>query len=200
MDFCDFIKTRRSIRLFRPEPIDQSVLCKLLEVARCAPSAANRQPLEYIIVNEQTKIDRIFDQLAWAAYVQPKRNPPAEKRPVAYIVVLINKNLALEKYGNVDAAAAITTILLAAWAMKIGTCWLGSVNRKNVREILQIPNEYDIDSVVALGYPDEKPVMEDCRDDSIKYYLDSEDTIHVPKRKIQAVAHLNTFANPLPRP
>lgn len=200
MDFCDFIKTRRTVRLFRPKPIDQSILRQLLEVARSAPSAANRQPLEYIIVNEPPQLDRIFDQLAWAAYVQPNRNPPAEKRPVAYIVVLINKNLALPKYGNVDAAAAITTILLAAWTMKIGSCWLASVNRDNVREILQIPDEYEIDSVIALGYPDEQPVMEDCSDDSIKYYLDSDDNLHVPKRKIQAVAHLNTFENPLPLP
>ncbi len=80
MDFCDFIKTRRTVRLFSPQPIDQSILRQLLEVARSAPSAANRQPLEYIIVNDPSQLARIFDQLAWAAYVQPNRNPPPRKK------------------------------------------------------------------------------------------------------------------------
>ncbi len=193
MDTCQAIKTRRTIRLFNQQPISEDILTRLIEAARCAPSAANLQPLEYIIINDQQIIDRVFDQLAWAAYVQPKRNPPAGSRPVAYIVVLVNNEIALEKFGSIDAAAAIENILLAAWADGIGSCWLGSVNRNKVKDILDIPDTHIIDSVIALGYPAEQPEMEDCGDDSIEYYLDSENRLHVPKRPIKKITHINKF-------
>ena len=82
MDFTELIKTRRSIRLFKQDPIDEKVLLELIETARCAPSAANKQPLEYIIINKSPLIDNVFEQLKWANFVKPKRNPPAGLRPV----------------------------------------------------------------------------------------------------------------------
>ena len=193
MDVRQAIKTRRSIRFFTQQVISEEIFTQLIEAGRCAPSAANKQPLEYIIVNEKQITDRLFEQLAWAAYVQPKRNPPADKRPAAYIVVLVNNEITLENFGGIDAAAAIENILLSAWAKGIGSCWIGSVNRHNVIDILNIPQNYILDSVIALGYPAEQPQMEDCKDDSIKYYLDADNTLHVPKRPLKAITHLNKF-------
>jgi len=196
MEFDEIIRTRRSIRRFKPEPIDRQILLLLLESARCAPSAANKQPIEYIIVDEQKVIEQLFEQLSWAGYVQPRRNPAPESRPAAYIVVLINSKRALGDFGKVDAAAAIENIILTAWCKGIGSCWLGAIQRDNIREILTVPEAFQIDSVVALGYPDEKPVMEDAKNDNdegLKYYLDNNDKLHVPKRPLAKIGHLNQY-------
>lgn len=194
MDVFEAIKSRRSIRFFKQTPIPEDTILKLIEAARCAPSAANRQPLEYILVTGKDQNNEVFDQLGWAAYVRPKRNPPADKRPVAYIIVIINKHRALTKFGPVDAAAAIENILLAARALEIGTCWVGSVNKEKLGSLIDLPDDHQIDSVIALGYPDEEPLMEDCKTDSIEYYLDEEDRLHVPKRPLSSVIHFDKYA------
>lgn len=197
MDVWEAIKSRRSVRRFRQEAISKETLLELVEAARCAPSAANRQPLEFVIVNAEEQTAQVFAQLAWAGYVRPRRDPPAGRRPVAYIIVLVHTEKAMAEFGKVDAAAAIENILLAAQGKGIGSCWLGAINRDELREILKIPDKYDIDSVVALGYPDEQPAMEDCKGESIEYYLDDEDVLHVPKRPLPSITHINKFGSPV---
>jgi nitroreductase len=196
MDVWEAIKKRRSVRRFRQEEISKEIILELVEAARCAPSAANHQPLGFVIVDNDRQRTQVFAQLAWAGYVQPRRDPPADKRPVSYIIVLVNKERALANFGPVDAAAAIENILLAAQGRDVGSCWLGSIKREKLMEILEIPDKYDIDSVIALGYPDEKPVMEDCKDENIEYYLDDNDVLHVPKRPLQSITHMNKFGSP----
>jgi nitroreductase len=193
MDLIELIKSRRSVRRFKAEPIGKDILLELVDAARYAPSAANRQPLEYIVVTEPDICEKTFEQLAWAAYVQPRRTPPTDKRPTAYIVVLINAEAELADYGKVDAAAAIQNILLAARAKGIGTCWIGSVKRETLTDILDVPEKFRIDSVIALGFADEEPLVENCKGDSIKYYLDKNDRLHVPKRLLKKVTHINKF-------
>ena len=196
MNILDIIKTRRTIRYFKQDPISKDILINLVEAARCAPSGGNHQPLEYVIVNNPDQVTKIFPNLAWAGYVKPKRNPSPQQQPVSYIVVLANNEVIAAKDGAVDAAASIENILLAAWSLGVGSCWLGTVNRDKVREILEIPANYRIDSVIALGYPDEQPVMEDAGE-SVRYYLDDNDVLHVPKRPMSAITHLNKFGTKL---
>ena len=76
--------------------------------------------------------------------------------------------------------------MLAAEEEDIGTCWIGSVDREAVRTILNIPQQYIIDSVIALGYKGENSVSEDEKG-SIKYYKDENRVIHVPKRKLEDI-------------
>jgi nitroreductase len=200
MDFCELIRTRRSIRRFKPLPVDRSILMELLEAARAAPSAGNRQPLEYVVVVEPGLVGRVFEQLAWAALVQPRRNPPEGSRPPVYIVVLVNNDRQLGNFGRVDAAAAIENMLLAAWSKGIGSCWIGSVQREKLGKVLAIPANLEIDSVVALGWPDEQPVMEDAKDDSeraVRYYLDQSDRLCVPKRLVRSVCYLDRYGEPI---
>jgi nitroreductase len=88
--------------------------------------------------------------------------------------------------------AAAENMILTAWEEGIGSCWLHSVERKNIKEILKIPENYKIDSVIALGYPDEKPVVEEM-DGSLKYWKDKQECLHVPKRKLEDIVHFNIF-------
>ncbi|MEN6385782.1 MAG: nitroreductase family protein [Phycisphaerales bacterium] len=192
MDIFEVIKSRRSIRRFSQEKLDRNLLIDLIEAARCAPAGANIQSLEYVIVDEPQLTNQVFETLAWAGHVRPKRNPQPNQRPTAYIIVLSDSEI--KKDAHVDAAAAIENILLAAWSKGIGSCWLGSVDRMKLIEILKIAEKYQIDSVVALGKPAETPVMEDAAE-STKYYLDDKDVLHVPKRPLKKILHLNKFYN-----
>jgi len=182
---------RRTIRRFQKKPISEEMLVKLVNAARLAPSGANIQPCEYIIVNNEQLVDKLFTCLKWAGYIAPAGNPPEGERPVSYIVVLIDVNRK-KKGGEVDAAAGIENILLAAWEMGIGSCWLGSIDRKQIKKLLRIPHHLKVDSLVALGYPNELPVVEDAQD-SIKYWKDKEDVLHVPKRKLEEILHRNRY-------
>jgi len=193
MDAIEAIKSRRTIRLYKQDAIANETLVELIECARCAPAAANRQPVRYVVVNEGEVNAKIFTCLAWAGYVKPKRNPPVDKRPAAYIIVLWSRDIGNDKSNSVDAAAAIENMLIAAQSMGIGSCWLGAIDKDKIRAICKVPEGFDIDSVVALGYPDESPVMEDCTDESIKYYLDGNDRLHVPKRTVKSIVHYNRF-------
>lgn len=190
MDVYEAIVKRRSIRRFKPKPIDPDVLEKLVNAARIAPSSANLQPLEYIIVNEGKALSEVFSCLKWAGYIVPRRDPPEGKRPQAYIVVLVNTFIS--KVAQRDVGAAVENIILTAVEAGVSSCWLGAINRRRLREILKVPPQYRIDSVVALGYPDEAPLMEEATN-SIKYYLNSNDCLHVPKRPLKKILHWNKF-------
>lgn len=193
MDMLDLIKSRRSIRRFSQERLDRNLLTSLIEAARCAPAGANIQSLEYIIVDEPQVCAELFDCLAWAGHVRPKRNPAPGQRPVAYIVVISDTEI--KKDASVDAAAAIENILLAAWGRGVGSCWLGLIDREKIARVLNIEAKYKIDSVVALGKPAESPVMEDAAGEDTKYYLDEDDVLHVPKRAVGRIVHVNGFGN-----
>lgn len=191
MSLYDLIISRRSIRQFKQEPVSRDILQKLINASRLAPSAANRQPLEFVVVDEEKIRKEVFTCLKWAAYIAPEGNPKPGHEPVAYIVVLVNSEIR-EKGFEWDVGAAIENMILAALEKGIGSCWLLSVDREKLREILNIPENHKIDSVLALGYPDENPVIEDMKD-SIKYWKDQAEQLHVPKRKLEDVIHFNKF-------
>jgi len=191
MSFYNLILSRRSIRQFKPEPISPEILEKLVNAARVAPSAANIQPLEYIVVDDKELKQRLFHCLKWAAYIAPQGDPKPGHEPAAYIVVLVNSSLR-EKGYEYDVGAAVENIILAAWEQRVGSCWIISVERDKVQEMLKIPSQYKIDAVVALGFPNEKPVIEEMKD-SVKYWKDEEGRLHVPKKGLKDIIHFNGF-------
>lgn len=191
MDILNAITSRRTIRMYEQRPILLPILRELVDAARLAPSASNLQPLEFIAVADTTLVEQVFPLLAWAGAVAPRRTPPAGKRPVAYIVVLINRAVRVAG-GYEDAGAAIENLLLAAWTKGIGGCWIASVDRDHMRELMDIPSHLEVNAVVALGYPAEHPVWEEAAD-STTYYLDEQDQLHVPKRRLDAILHENHY-------
>lgn len=189
MQVMDAIKERRTIRKYQQKQIERSILEDLVDGARLAPSAANRQPLEYLVVDDPGLLDKVFETLKWAGYIKPEGDPKEGEKPVAYIIVLINKEVGVSK-PHKDCGAAIQNILLGAYSYGIGSCWIGSVDRKQLKESLSIPDKYEIDDVVALGYPAEESVWEEEKG-SIKYYKDENKVLHVPKRKLDDIMHFN---------
>ncbi len=191
MDTYHAIMTRRTIRLFDQRPVHCALLERILNAGRLAPSAANRQVLEFIDVLEPGNCKKLFDQLAWAAYVQPNRNPPPDKRPTAYVIVLIHDK-EINTINASDAAAAMENMILAAWNEGVGSCWIGSVKREKVKEIFQIPETYCIFGVLALGFPAEQPSVEVLKD-KVEYWLDEKNQLHVPKRRLGDIVHHEVF-------
>ena len=185
------ITERRTIRCFKQDKIPERVLEKLINAARLAPSGANLQPLEYIIVNDENKLNEVFENVKWAGYIAPKGNPKEGERPTAYIIVLVDKNNNTTT-ASYDVGAAVENILLTAWEEGIGACWMGSINRDNLRKIFNVPNDFTIDSVIALGYKGESPVVEEYKG-SVKYWKDDNNVLHVPKRNLKDILYWNKF-------
>lgn len=191
MTLTEIILSRRSIRQFKADPPPQDVLRKIVDAARLAPSAANLQPLEFIVVTDESIRKKVFPCLRWAAYIAPDGSPKPGHEPTAYVVTLVN-TMIRDKGFERDAGAAAENLILAAWDHGIGSCWLISVDRSRIQDILNIPDSHSIDSVIALGYPDESPQVE-VMTDSVKYWKDKNGQLHVPKRKLEDVIHLETF-------
>jgi len=134
----------------------------------------------------------LFAPLAWGGYVTPRRVPAEGCRPMAYVVAVICDN---EVSGVLsDGGAAMQTMILTAWSEGVASCWIASVNRPAVAELLGVPEEFRVYDVLALGYPDEKPVPEVMQGDSIKYWLDDNDVLHVPKRRLSDVVYHERFS------
>jgi nitroreductase len=185
------ILKRRSIRRFKQKPISNDVLKKLVNVARLAPSAANLQPLEFYIVNDKNLCSKVFETLSWAGYIKSEWTPGENERPMAYIVIIVKDNK--NTWYLRDASYAAANIVIAAEGMDIGSCILCKIDRDKLREYLKVPdNVFLIDSVIALGYKAEQPVVEDIAD-SVKYYKDEKQVLHVPKRKLEDILHINKY-------
>jgi nitroreductase len=188
MQVSEAIFKRRSIRRFKQDAISLQTLKKLVDAARVAPSAANLQPLRYTLVVNPELCKRLFPALRWAGYIAPRGNPPPNEEPTAYVVVLVNKDVARHDY-QLDAGAAIENLILTALEAGIGSCWLGAIDREKIRDILDISEDFEIESVIALGYPNEEPVMELMKD-SIEYWKDQSGRLHVPKRSLEEVLEI----------
>jgi nitroreductase len=186
----NLIRRRRSIRQFRPGKVSFQLLEQVVDAGRLAPTGSNTQPLEFVVVDDEKLMSQVFDLLKWGRHVQPRRNPPEGKRPAAYIVVLVDKKKR-PAGAQRDAGAAIENMMLAALEQGVASCWLRDVNFPKLAELLFVREPLEIDSVIAFGFPDEEPVVEDMQGEEYRYWLDDNDRLHVPKRPLSAVLHHN---------
>lgn len=181
----ELILKRRTIRKFDQKALSNEQLTAYVNAARVAPSAANLQPLKYAIVNTKEMTDRVFGTLKWAGYLKGEYNPKENERPTAYIVVCVDSSISKANF-DLDVGAAVENIILSALFDGVGSCWLGSVDRDALREMLSIPSTLSISCVVALGYPSEAPKEAAAKDGDIKYYLE-DGTLNVPKRSLEEI-------------
>ncbi len=181
----DLVLKNRSYRRFvQSEPVPESTLKELVDLARCTPSAGNIQPLKYMLFSDRNDCARIFPTLAWAGYLTEWPGPAEGERPSAYIIILGDTEV--RKEFGCDHGIAAQTICLGATERDLGACMIGAIDRKSLRGVLNLPERYEILLVIALGKPAEKVVLEDVgADGGIKYYRDSQDVHHVPKRKLE---------------
>jgi nitroreductase len=183
----DLVLRNRSYRRFYQEVvIDFKTLRGLVDLARLSASASNLQPLKYIISCDPKKNALIFPHLTWAAYLSDWPGPSEGERPSAYIIILGDKRLS-QSFGC-DHGIAAQSILLGATGKGLGGCMIGSIQRQELRESLEISPHYEILLVVALGKPGEAVDIEMVRPGGdIKYWRDDEGKHHVPKRSLDEI-------------
>jgi len=152
VDFYEVIRTRRSVRSYKSDPIPDDVLQRVLEAARIAPSGSNRQPWRFIVVKDE----EIKRKLAPACHNQSW----IADAPV--VIVACAQELAYNRGGYMgklsgvmDATIAFTHLILAARAEGLGTCWIGAFDNEQVKEILGIPSGWNVAALTPMGYPAE---------------------------------------------
>lgn len=184
---ANIVRANRSYRRFyEVNPVGEETLKELVNLARNTPSAANLQPLKYILSSDPASNARIFPCLSWAGYLKDWPGPEEGERPSAYIILLGDTEIS--KSFGCDQGIAAQTILLGAAEQGLGGCMLGAVDRKRLSEELHIPARYEILLVLALGHPKEHVVLEEVGPDGdIHYYRDAEGVHHVPKRSLSDV-------------
>ena len=184
MTIEELIRTNRSYRRFHQTPaVTMEDLGWMADLARMSASAANRQPLRYILSCETAINSAIFDCLGWAGYLTDWPGPAEDERPTGYIVILADTTVSRNWYC--DDGIAAQSILLGARERGFGGCILANIDRRRLRPALAIPGHLDILLVLALGTPGEEVVIEPLPNDgSVEYWRDEAGVHHVPKRAL----------------
>lgn len=141
MTVFDCIMERRSIRSYKDKEIPEESLNRILEAGRWTPSAGNRQPWEFVVIRDKDTLREIAEHARYGKFI-----PQA---PLAIAVVTNPSN----RWHIIDGSSAIENMTLAAWEIGIGTCWIGSMERDDVKKILGIPDDLHLLTVLPFGYP-----------------------------------------------
>ena len=145
MQFSEVVSKRRSIRKYKPTPVSDGDTIKVLEAARVAPSASNRQPWHFIVVRDEATRKKVAGTQTWAS-VAPM-----------IIVAMGDKESAPSWWRN-DVGISFEHVVLAAADLGLGTCWMGSYLRdEEIRGILGVPEKWNVAAITPLGYPAESP-------------------------------------------
>lgn len=186
MELMDLMRTNRTYRRFKQTAVADEIIAEVLEAARNAASAANRQPLSYVVVKSQKKVEEVFALTKWAGYLPPEQGQPkAGEEPVLFIGVVENTDI--NKNCDTDAGLAIANMRLAAWAHGVGSCIIGACDRQKISEIFGLTDNQALHTVIAFGYPSHTSRIEDMKDGDVKYYLDGNRDYVVPKRRVDDV-------------
>ncbi len=145
MDVATAIRTRRSIRRYKRKDIPEDVLRDVLEAARLAPSAANRQAWELIVVKDR--------ELRAQLVPLCKNQKFVEECPV-FLVAIEDPS---QKWSRVDATIMLDHVTLEAHEKGLGTCWIGAFDKAKVGELLKVPPNKEVMACLTLGFPDEDP-------------------------------------------
>jgi len=187
MPIIDLIKSNRSCRRFdQSHSIDRRTLGELINLGRLSASAANLQPLKYMISTSPEKNEAIFPCLGWAAYLKQWNGPSEGEKPSAYIIIL--GDTAITKNFRCDHGIAAQSILLGAREKGLAGCMIAAINHKRLRSVLEIEPLYEILLVLALGRPAEKARLEELAPGGdIRYFRDDNGIHHVPKRGLDEI-------------
>ena len=148
MSLVEAILSRRSIRHYEDKDIPESVLNRVLEAGRQAPSAANRQPVHFIALTD-LEIKRELSKSMFSRFIKDS--------PITIVGCAKTNDILTGKWAVIDASIALQNMVIAAWAMGVGSCWIGAFGEKKVRRLLNIPQDWKVVALVTFGYAAEQP-------------------------------------------
>jgi nitroreductase len=148
LSLVETILSRRSIRHYEKKEIPDGELNRILEAGRQAPSAANRQPFRLIVITD----DGIKKELSKGLFNRFIKNS-------AFTIVgcANTSDILTGRWAIVDTTIALQNMVIAAWSMDIGSCWIGDFKEDKVKQILEIPDKWKVVAPVSFGYPSEQP-------------------------------------------
>jgi nitroreductase len=147
MSLVDLILGRRSIRKYDDRDVPNDVLNKIMEAGRQSPSAANRQPYHFIVVSDSEIKNKLTGLISGFL----------KNAPIVIVGCANPKALLTGKWAVVDTTIALENMVLAAWSLGVGSCWIGAFNEQKVKDKLQIPENWKVVALLSLGYPAEYP-------------------------------------------
>ena len=152
MDFFELVQKRYSVRAYKPDPVEDDKLHRVLEVARLAPTASNRQPFQIIVIHtagREAELRRIYGK-SWFA-----------QAPLLIAICAIPAQSWVRRdsknYADVDVTIAMDHLILAATNSGLGTCWVAAFDPAAAREVLHLPAGVEPIAFTPLGYPADQP-------------------------------------------
>jgi nitroreductase len=138
----DFIKERRSIRAFQDKQIPEKEIEMILEAGRWAPSASNRQPWEFIVIKDKDILKKIARVTGYGWFIGE----------ASFAVAIVGKPRRSQNWYVVDTSLVSMNMMLMAWSLGIGTCWIGSMNKERAKELLDLRRMDYLLTVLPFGY------------------------------------------------
>jgi nitroreductase len=156
VDVLEAIAQRYSVRGYRSDPVDDETLATVLEAARLAPTAANRQPFRVLVVRTQGREEELARVYGRPWFIQA---------PLVLAVVAVPgeawRRMDDKPYDEVDATIAMDHMVLAATALGLGTCWIAAFDPDAAREVFGLPDDVELVAITPLGYPDKAAAKTD---------------------------------------
>ena len=184
MDFNTLCTGCRTYRRFTQKAIPAEILDELMDNVRIANSAMNSQVLRYVLVKDKELVAQMQPMIHWAGALPPELGTPKkDEQPTAF--VLICKDGRGNPWTDIDVGISARTITLNAYSHGIGSAMLGAVEFAKMKELLELPENWNPRLLIALGYPGCKSTIVDVPEDgAIKYFLDENKDYCVPKRAL----------------
>ncbi|MFX0049614.1 MAG: nitroreductase family protein [Candidatus Hermodarchaeota archaeon] len=144
VEFLKFLKERRSIRSFQDKEIPDNEIEMILEAGRWTPSASNKQPWEFIVIKD--------NELKLKVAKIPTYGKFMKQAPV--LIAIIGKTRISPKWYIIDTSLVTMNMMLMAWSLGIGTCWIGAMNRERARGVLKLKETDYVATILPFGYPE----------------------------------------------
>jgi len=141
-EFLNFLKSRRSIRAFQDKSVPENEIEMILEAGRWTPSASNRQPWRFIVIRNKDILNKIARVTGYGWFI-------AE---ASLAIAIVGKIKTSPKWYIIDTSLVSMNMMLMAWSLGIGTCWIGSINKEKARKILELGNNDYLLTVLPFGY------------------------------------------------
>lgn len=168
MEVFDCVSTLSSIRSYLDKEVPEEVIMEVLEAGRLAPSAHNDQPWQFILIRDKDRLKEMKKYCLSGSFISQ----------VNFAIVVVT--YPASKWHEIDSTRAVQNMALTAWSHKLGTCWIGRLDQKGLKNYLHIPDNLNVLTVLPFGYFDEKLISK------TKFRKDPEQ-----------VFHLNSYGNKL---